>query len=158
VHCPSAVLILCCDIYLGVQLREAGGAVLRREPRHGHQGTHGAVQAHQGKGQLPTHPCLFTLYKLGDAVPTVAQHLTRKRQFVTWKQKKKKKGFLPLCSIIFLYVFVDMHGHAGRSCSVPTSERVPARHRRGSSIYYRTVVLLNFFFSFLQTLVRRSFS
>jgi len=52
----SAVLMGLCSVlvrYLGVQLREAGGAVLRREPRHGHQGAHGTVQAHQGKGQLP---------------------------------------------------------------------------------------------------------
>jgi hypothetical protein len=33
----------------GVQFREAGRAVLRREPWHGHQGTHRPVQAHKGK-------------------------------------------------------------------------------------------------------------
>jgi len=62
--------------YLGVQLREAGGAILRREPRHGHQGAHRTVQAHQGKGQLPPpSPGHYTSLSLHpaqtrDTVPT----------------------------------------------------------------------------------------
>jgi hypothetical protein len=36
-------------LHPGVQLCEAGRAVLRREPWHGHQATHRPVQAYQGK-------------------------------------------------------------------------------------------------------------
>ena len=114
---------VCCVLvrYLGVQLREVGRAVLRREPRHGHQGAHGTVQAHQGKGQAATatrpattHPCLFTLHKL----EILYQHLTGKRQsFLTEKMAS-------LCSIN-LFIFVDLEMQAEAVLCQPASAFLP---------------------------------
>jgi hypothetical protein len=94
-QCPTACLLcfsvvafsypvlcswVCCVLvrYLGVQLREAGRAVLRREPRHGHQGAHGTVQAQSKHTKAkvrqlpPPHETSLSLHpaQTRDTVPT----------------------------------------------------------------------------------------
>jgi hypothetical protein len=44
-----------CDMS-GVRVREAGGALLRRQPRHGHQGPRESLPPRQGQGGYPSVP------------------------------------------------------------------------------------------------------